>query len=58
MRVEGVHENIFETLVDQIVDEAKHWGVEEYFGKKDKLSSKIDELKQELFARIETAVRA
>ncbi len=57
MGVEGVHENIFETLVDQIIDEAKHWGVEEYFGGEE-LNPKIDELKQELFARIETAVRA
>ncbi len=50
-RVVGERENIFETLVNQIVEEAKSLGggVE--------TTPKIEELKQQLYDRISTLMR-
>ncbi len=56
-RVVGERENIFETLVNQIVEEAKLLGIDQCIGKEDEITPKIEELKQQLYDRISTLMR-
>ncbi len=57
LRVVGERENIFETLVNQIIEEAKSLGIDQCLGKEDETTSKLEELKQQLYDRISTLMR-